>query len=104
METFTHRDLTRCLDRAYKTHDRDPRMLEAIVDLKHMLSTYEIEVCTVLPGNDQSRSIAHWKTLYRLSKTRMGKATQERMAYAKHTKVEFDASPLVLELKKALNE
>jgi hypothetical protein len=104
VETFTHRDLTRCLDRAYKTYDRDPRMLDAIVELRYMLATYEHEVCTVLPGSDRSRSIATWRELYRINNTRMGKASQERMAYAKQTKVQFAASDLVIELKKDLHE
>lgn len=77
-------------------------MLEAIVELRFLLASYEYEVCTVLPGNEQSRSIAHWKELYRITNTRMGKATQERMAYAKQTKVPFTVSPLVLELKESL--
>ena len=102
MTTFTHRDLSRCLDRAYKAYDRDSRMLEAIVELRFMLSSYEHEVCTVLPGNAQSRSIAYWKELYRITNTRMGKPTQERMAYAKQTKVDFAPSALVLELKDSL--
>lgn len=102
MRTFTHRDLTRCLDRAYDAHARDPRMFEAIVELRFLLASYEYEVCTVLPGDAQSRSIAYWQTLYRMTNTPMGKATQERMAYAKETKVPFTVSPLVLELKDSL--
>ena len=102
MTTFTHRDLTRCLDRAYKAYDRDSRMLEAIVELRFMLASYENEVCTVLPGSDQSRSIAYWKELYRITNTRMSKATQERMAYAKQTKATFTPSALVLELKDSI--
>lgn len=77
-------------------------MLEAIVELKHMLNSYEHEVCTVLPFNAQSRPLAYWKEIYRINRTRMGKLAQERMAYAKQTKVDFTVSPLVLELKESL--
>lgn len=99
MNTFTHQDISKCLELARAGYELDHRLIDAVLELQHMLHTYEMEVCTVLPGTATSHSLAYWRELYALNHRKMRPPARARIRYAKQTKVAFEPSAQVLTLK-----
>jgi hypothetical protein len=88
--------------RLLRATSKDPANdAQLLAELRHLIASYEAEVCTFFPSNTQPRSISYWQEYFRLKPSSFGKEARARLRYAQDTKVSFSVSA---ELAKRLDK
>lgn len=74
---------------------------QLLAELRHLIASYEAEVCTFFEHDKQPRPVSYWQEYFRLRPSAFGKEQRARLKYAQQTKVSFSVSA---ELAKLLDK